>query len=75
MNETIGSQRAQILQEPRLLAFLPMLYVAWADGALDDGEVRAICDQTSARLDRDCAELLGRWIDPERPPGAASCRS
>ncbi len=59
------------LEDPRLAAFLPMLYVAWADGELEEGEIRAICARTSELLDQDCAIALGRWIDPERPPAAA----
>ncbi len=59
------------LDDPRLTAFLPMVYVAWADGDLDESEIRAICARTSEVLDQDCVSALGRWIDPDRPPSAA----
>ena len=51
------------LDDPKLLPFLPMLYVAWADGELDADEIRAIRDD----LD-DCTDCLDSWLDPERPP-------
>ncbi len=62
------------LDDPQLLAFLPMLYVAWADGGLDEKEIRAICAQTAQRLDQDCGSALGSWVDPERPPSATELR-
>lgn len=51
------------LDDPQLLPFLPMLYVAWADGELDPDEIRAIRDD----LD-ECAECLDSWLDPGAPP-------
>ncbi|MDA8019852.1 MAG: acyl-CoA dehydrogenase family protein [Thermoanaerobaculia bacterium] len=52
------------LDDPQLLPFLPMLYVAWADGELDPEEIRAICGE----LGGGCAERLGPWVDPDQPP-------
>jgi len=54
------------LVDPALLPFLPMLYVAWADGDLSPEEMTAIC----RRLGDDCQSLLGPWLDPEQPPTA-----
>lgn len=51
------------LDDPQLLPFLPMLYVAWADGELDADEIRAIRDDLG-----DCTDCLDSWLDPERPP-------
>jgi hypothetical protein len=31
-----------LFEDPDLLAFLPLLYVAWADGELEPGEIRAL---------------------------------
>lgn len=53
--------------DPALLPFLPMLYVAWADGDLEADEMGEICH----RLDGDCARLLGPWLDPAQPPSAS----
>jgi len=55
-----------------MLLFLPLVYVAWADGELAGAELRAICDRLRAELGEacTCAQLLGRWLDPERPPSA-----
>jgi acyl-CoA oxidase len=59
------------LDDPQLLAFLPMLYVAWADGDLQDGEIKEICTLTTSLLGQDCGSALGRWLDPKSPPSAA----
>lgn len=58
--------------DPRLTPFLPMVYVAWADGDLAPHEIRGICDiiTGSQSLDHDCRLALGRWLDPDRPPSA-----
>lgn len=52
--------------DPKLLPFLPMLYVAWADGDLVPEEVGEIC----RRLEGRCQEFLGPWLDASRPPTA-----
>ena len=58
---------------PQLLPFLPMLYVAWADGDLTATEIRAIGLRLEATpgVDEACREHLARWLDPDRPPSAA----
>lgn len=71
MTTTADGSGALSFDDPQLLAFLPMLYVAWADGGLDEAELRTICAQTAALLEQECGTALGRWVDPERPPGAA----
>ena len=58
-------------EDPRLRAFLPLLYVAWADSELDDDEVRAVCGRLRREAqDSSCEDLLSRWLDPESPPSA-----
>lgn len=54
------------------MPFLPMLYVAWADGDLTSSEIRAISSRLDATegLDESCRDLLGRWLDPESAPSA-----
>lgn len=54
------------LDDPSLLPFLPMLYVAWSDGDLSSEEIHEICE----RLDGDCRSRLGPWLDPAHPPSA-----
>ena len=58
--------------DPALRPFLPMLYVAWADGELTDSEISSICTQLSAveGLDQSCQSALGRWLDPNNPPSS-----
>ncbi len=55
------------LDDPRLLPFLPMLYVAWADGVLEAEEIEAICRD----LEDDCRSLVEPWLDAENPPSTS----
>ena len=57
------------LDAPEALAFLPMLYVAWADGDLETGEIEAICNAV-AEAGNHCGDALEGWLDPNRPPTA-----
>jgi len=58
--------------DPRLLPFLPMLYVAWADGDLTAKEIRAISSRLEATpgVGAACRDVLVRWLDPDQPPTA-----
>jgi hypothetical protein len=51
-----------------LTALAPLLYVAWADGALGEREIRAIADQARDRVGAESREALARWLDPKAPP-------
>ncbi len=63
--------RRQLPEDPRLRAFLPMLYVAWADSELRPGEIRALCSRIQREApDERCEDLLGHWLDPTAPPSA-----
>lgn len=57
---------------PELLPYLPMLYVAWADGDLEPVEIRAICSRlgTAEGMDKKCQQFLEGWLDPGNPPSA-----
>ena len=61
------------MSEPvALLPFLPMIYVAWADGSLTPDEIlriRTAADQAQW-LDAPARAALDRWLDPARPPSA-----
>lgn len=58
--------------DPRLLPFLPLIYLAWADGDLSDAELERIHGLVTQRedLDGDQREVVGRWLDPQAPPSA-----
>lgn len=60
----------RLLSDPSLVAFLPMVYVGWADGNMDDDEVEAICSHLREEMGEDCgcSTVLGNWLDAERPP-------
>lgn len=56
--------------DPDLDAFLPIVYVLWADGALspeERGAVRGALDRAESIPD-DVRTGLQRWIDPASPP-------
>jgi len=57
-----------LLDDPRLRPFLPLLYIAWADGDLSPEELR----QVNAKLDAGSRRLLAPWLDPTRPPSPTS---
>ncbi len=56
--------------EPEILPFLPMVYVAWADGHLSPAEMHRIRGTIRQRewLTLDQMEVLDRWLDPAEPP-------
>ena len=58
-----------LFEDPALLPFLPMVYVAWADGDLSASEIEEISSRL-AKLGHLGAGPLGRWLDPSRPPSA-----
>ena len=62
--------RPPISQDPSLLPFLPLLYVAWADGALEDDEQSTLRQHLEAQpaLSPAAREALLAWLDPTRPP-------
>jgi acyl-CoA oxidase len=64
--------RSAALAEPRLAAFLPLVYVAWADGDLEPAEIEGIRSRltTGAELPAPCGDLLAAWLDPAAAPSA-----
>lgn len=59
------------LQHPQLAPLLPMLYVAWADGALSGDEIDAVRERAQALfewLDGPDREALVAWLRPDSPP-------
>ncbi len=60
----------QLRRDRPLLPFLPLIYVAWADGELTAEEAAGIQAAIAAEggLDAGCRERLGRWLDPDEPP-------
>ncbi len=61
-----------LIEDSRLTPFLPMVYIAWADGDLDPDEMSMISGEIRRRADLPgpCSEVLGDWLDPKHPPGA-----
>ncbi|HEY1101138.1 MAG TPA: acyl-CoA dehydrogenase, partial [Myxococcota bacterium] len=63
-----------VLHEPELRPFLPLLYVAWADGDLDAAQRKTIEDKIAARpwLKPRLRDTLQQWLSSSTPPDATS---
>ena len=63
--------------DPRLLPFLPMIYVAWANGELSADELAAIRLRVEQQpgLEPPVRTLLGEWLDPDNPPPQSALAS
>ncbi len=59
--------------DPGLLPFLPLIYVAWADGDLEPEELALIRGRVecAAGLAPEVRSGLARWLDPHAPPSAS----
>lgn len=66
-----------LIQNRELLPFLPMIYVAWADGELTEQELAGVREVTARQgcLTDASRALLSGWLDPESPPDAAELQS
>ena len=55
---------------PDLLAFLPMIQVAWSDGVLTPDELVALCEGLEEQdwLDPEGRQILRSWLRPDSPP-------
>ncbi len=73
-NDEVLSEAA--LDAPHVRAFLPMLYVAWADGELTDDEIRTIRGQLDEMpwVHAGARKTLERLLDPKAPPSAETLR-
>jgi len=62
--------------EPSALPFLPLLYVAWADGDLDDGEIEQLRRRVNASdgLSQNARALLDEWLRADQPPSPGRLR-
>jgi acyl-CoA oxidase len=63
--------------DPRLLALLPLVYVAWSDSDLTPAEIGDIAEHVD-RLDWGGEAKRGvveRWLNPSVPPGPAALRA
>ena len=60
-------------QDPTFLVFLPVLCAVWADGLLEEGELRVIhrvLDEATW-ITPDGMSLIRAWLDVDRPPAAS----
>ncbi len=68
------SAATRLLQDTRYLPYLPLIYIAWADGELTDEELASIRLLAATRLAPgiDNEPVLASWLDPSEPPSATS---
>lgn len=59
---------AELTNSPELVALMPLLYVAWADGELGDQEVESVTK--AASLSDAQRASLAKWLDRDAPPTA-----
>ena len=71
---TSGLDLDTILHEPELRPFLPLLYVAWADGDVDDGQRDTIRARVAATpwLKPRLRLAIEAWLTTTTPPDAVS---
>jgi len=60
-----------VIQDP-LIPFIPLLYVAWADGVLEENEIEYIENQiqNNSSLKPETKKMVSKWLNPGNPPSA-----
>lgn len=55
-----------------IIPFLPLLYIAWADGVLEEHETEYIKNKINENeaIQAHTKQLLHKWLDPNLPPSA-----
>ncbi len=72
MELSVPRKLEELKEVPHLIAFLPMLYVAWADEILLPSEIEKmerVIEAQSWLTDAD-KRILYKWLDPNDPPSA-----
>src|SRR5687767_9215306 len=71
------ASRVELLEDPELRPFLPLLFVAWSDGDLEETD-RATIESHMQRMPwlRPAARIaLSAWLDPKAPPSFREVRT
>ena len=68
---------SQLSSYPAALPFLPLLYVAWADGELTQAEIESIQTKLAEQSwpEEGAHEALLSWLRPEAPPTPSQLQS
>ena len=56
----------ELTESPELVALMPLLYVAWADGELGDEEIARV--DAAANVSDAQRATLAKWLDRDAPP-------
>jgi acyl-CoA oxidase len=70
------TQQVQDLYTPAVRSFIPLLYVAWADGLLSPSEVKIIQKKINEQDQLTTQEklVLNQWVDPQQWPDETTFR-
>jgi acyl-CoA oxidase len=65
--------RLALLDDPQVRAFVPLLYVAWIDGEIEDAEQAAIAERLAGEpwLRPAARHAIASWLERDRPPTPA----
>ncbi len=61
-----------LTETPELCALTPLLYVAWADGALGSDQLEQIREVSKRRFGAETCAPLQPWLDPDAPPSSTA---
>lgn len=70
VDQVTSVELPRFAQHEQLRPFIPLLYVAWADGDLSQPEIDHVRDQLNEHdeLDKDARQAIRDWLDPQDPP-------
>lgn len=73
----MATSRSALLEDPQLRPFLPLLWVAWADGDLEPDELRALADRVhhTPWIRPAARQTLTAWLDPDQPPSVTELKA
>ncbi|WP_394831206.1 acyl-CoA dehydrogenase family protein [Pendulispora rubella] len=71
------TQRTKLLEDPELRPFLPLLWVAWSDGDLEQDDLVALRSRVEAMpwLRPAARHALETWLAPDAPPSQREMRT
>ena len=69
------TSRTALLEDPQLRPFLPLLWVAWSDGDMEEADLADLCARVEAMLRPAARIALQQWLDPASPPSPSELKA